>query len=222
MAVPVFWVSSAKAERFTSPNYTIDASAVGNSFGGTQASGSYSLVSSGGESVIGNATGGSYKLGEGYVAQLEQSLQLTLSTTNHAIGTVTPGVSKTFDFSAAVVTDAPGYTLSVSQDSNLTNGANTIPGVSGTIAAPVTWSEGATKGLGFTLVSGNPNQVPAKWNAGASYASFPATDTAFYSRTGLSGGSTDDLNLRLRLDVGSTQPTGVYSNVTTWTGTMTP
>lgn len=68
------------AERYTSPNYTIDASVLGNSFGGTTTSANYQLTSAGGESVVGQGSGGSYKLDAGYVAQLaEQDATFTMS-----------------------------------------------------------------------------------------------------------------------------------------------
>lgn len=215
---------SVNAERFTSPSYTIDASAIGNSIGGQQGSTNYSLVSSGGESVIGNASGGSYKLGLGYVAQLEQSLELTVSPATISIPALVPNTSQSVDVTASIITDAPGYTLSVSQDGNLTrtSGGQTISGVSGSINSPISWSEGMTKGLGFSLVSTNATPLPAKWNAGASFAAFPASDTAFYVRTGLSGGLTDTLNMRVRLDVAESQTEGFYTNIVTWIGAMTP
>lgn len=72
------FVSAVSAARFSSTSYKIDASVVGNSFGGNTGSSSYKLTSSGGESVIGNGASGSYKMGAGYVAQLARSLQLTL------------------------------------------------------------------------------------------------------------------------------------------------
>lgn len=77
----MFVAPTALADRFQSTNYTIDAGVAGNSLGGTQTSANYNLVSSGGESVIGNATAGSYKIGQGYVAQLEKSIQLTVQPT---------------------------------------------------------------------------------------------------------------------------------------------
>ncbi len=67
----------ASADRYSSTSYIIDASVM-NNFGGTSDSSSYNLTSSGGEAVIGNGTGGSYKIGAGYVAQLEKSLSLTI------------------------------------------------------------------------------------------------------------------------------------------------
>ena len=433
LGVLVF-ASPAFADRFTSPSYTIDASSTGHSLSGSQSSTNYKLVSAGGESVIGNASGGSYKLGQGYTASLEQSLQLTVqpdglmayysfddplaetifdsssnnlnlktnnptqiagkignaiqiannnsaqvssvppitngkltveawvkyddwafeansnavarwdgTTTNGnwflgrsggaqfrfmlvvngvnniilgnsgkstgvwyhlvatydgatarlyvngveegsqavaggdlvdtstplsigerannadpywngavdevkvfqrgmtaaevsaeysaqnagipagvALGNVTPGVSQTALFNVVTQTDAPGYGLYANQNQNLTSGGNTIPGVSGSIASPLTWAEGSTKGLGFTLTSTNATAIPGKWSSGNAYAALPGSSTLFYSRTGFTGGNKDILNMRLRLDAATSQPTGTYSNQMIISGTMTP
>ena len=70
-------VHDASADVFSSPSYTIDASA-SSSFGGQTTSTNYKMVSSGGESIIGEGTGGSYKLSQGYVAQLDKSLQIVV------------------------------------------------------------------------------------------------------------------------------------------------
>lgn len=413
---------NASAERFTGGSYTIDASVVGNSFGGDTTGGSYKLTSSGGESVIGQGSGGSYKLGSGYVAQLENSLQLTLqpgslvayyafeensgtfvrdtsfnsnngvantvtwvtgkvgqalnfagtgyaettdtdiagtitisawvnpgstqtatvfgkantqgvlelssnvvnfyittgstlrtststttlsnSTWYHITGTydgtntklyvngqqedsdaatgaistnnslwtlgrntggtnpfsgsideakvfsralsanevdaeydagmagntaglsfaseIIPGISQTSNFDAAMLTDAQnGYNLSVSQNQNLTKGGDSIAAVSGSIASPVSWVEGTTKGLGFTLFGTNATAIDGKWSSGSSYAAFPGSATSYYVRTGKQS-TKDVVNLRLRLDVPTSQVSGVYTNVITTTGTITP
>lgn len=420
---------SASAERFTGGSYTIDASVIGNSFGGDTSGGSYKLTSSGGESIIGQGAGGSYKLGSGYVAQLENSLELAVqpgnlvayygldepsgtftrdgsvngfngttvgtasvagkvgqaydfdggsgtivtvpdnntldqtadftvsawikpgistqgtlarivaktgnyflaydaagtkmqfivycsaqttatSTTNltntanwyHLAGTrvgntmtlyvngvsehqatcsaggvattnpfelgnssgtpqpydglidevklysrglsaneikaeydagtagnesglsfatsIIAGTSQTSNFDVAVLSDAKGYSLSASQNQNLTKGGDSIPGVSGSIASPVSWSEGSTKGLGFTLFGTNATSIDGKWGSGGSYAAFPGSATTFYTRVGQ--GTKDVVNMRLRLDVNSTQTNGLYTNVLTTTGTITP
>ncbi|HRC28292.1 MAG TPA: LamG domain-containing protein [Candidatus Saccharimonas sp.] len=135
---------------------------------------------------------------------------------------ITPGISQTSNYDAVVLTDSiNGYTLAVSQNNNLTKGADTINAVSGTIASPVTWVEGTTKGLGFTLYGTNATAIPGKWSSGAAYAAFPGTSTTFYVRTGQPS-TKDVLNMRLRLDVDASQPTGTYTNVITTTGTMIP
>lgn len=65
------------ADRFSSTSYVIDASVM-NTAGGSSSSSSYKLVGSSGESIIGNGASGSYKMGAGFVSQLENSLQLNV------------------------------------------------------------------------------------------------------------------------------------------------
>ncbi len=135
---------------------------------------------------------------------------------------VTPGQSQTASYDTIIQTSAAGYGLAISQNANLTNGGNSIAAVSGSIGSPVSWSEGSTKGLGFTLYGTNATAIPGVWSGGSSYAALPASATTFYNRTGLNGGAKDTVNLRLRLDVPSSQPNGTYSNQMVITGTMTP
>ncbi len=61
-----------------SPNYKLDPQGL-NAVGGQGGSTNYTMVSSGGEAVVGNGSGGSYKLSAGYISQLEQSIELRLS-----------------------------------------------------------------------------------------------------------------------------------------------
>lgn len=222
VVVALGFSQQAFANRFASPSYTIDASSTGDSLAGPNTSTSYRLVSTGGESIVGNASSGSYKLGQGYTAQLEQSIELNLSPTTIGLGSFTPGTSTSASVTASVISDAPGYNLSASQDHDLQSGSYTIAPVSGTIGSPVTWSEGSTKGLGFTLVSTNATPIPGSWNSGSAYAGFPETETTFYTRSGYSGGTTDTLTMRVKLDVNTSQQAASYSNTVTWVGTSTP
>ena len=96
----------------------------------------------------------------------------------------------------------------------------TIPAVSSSIASPVAWSEGTTKGLGFSLLAA-PG-LDGKWGSGANYAAFPLSPTTFYSRSGYSGGTKDVIALRARLDVLTSQYAGDYQNTVTITGTIIP
>lgn len=152
----------------------------------------------------------------------EYDAQNVGNDTGLSLNTITPGASQIANFDTIVQTDASGYTLFTNQNQNLTSGANTIPAVSGTIATPLTWSEGSTKGLGFSLAGTNATALPVKWGAGTAFAAFPNTSTSFYSRSGYTGGAKDIINMRLRADAISSQPIGAYTNVTTILGTMTP
>ena len=105
----------ATADRYSSSHYIIDAS-TGNSFGGAGSSASYKLVSSGGESIIGDGSGGSYKLGQGYVAQLQQALQMTIQPGNQAAyypldeSTGTSAGDATVQSNTGVLVGAPTWT----------------------------------------------------------------------------------------------------------------
>lgn len=138
------------------------------------------------------------------------------------LGTVTPGISGTTSFDIATLSSGSSYTLAVSQSGNLTQGASTIPGVSGTIASPIAWTEGTTKGLGFSLVSASATAIDAKWIAGTRFAALPGSATTVYNRQGLQTGSKDTVKVRLKLDVNSSQPSGSYSNNLIVTGTAAP
>lgn len=145
------------------------------------------------------------------------------AVSGQSLGTITPGTSNTTLSDVIVQTDAGSYTLAINQDHDLMSGAYTIPAISGSIAVPAAWTEGATKGLGFTLTATNATAIPGTWNSGNSYAPFPGTATTFYTRTGLSVGN-DYLTLRVRADVDSAQASVPvpYTNMITVTGTITP
>lgn len=145
------------------------------------------------------------------------------NTAGVSLGTIMPGTSNTVLADVVTRTDAGGYSLAINQDHDLQNGSYTIPSISGTIGVPAAWSEGATKGLGFTLTATNATAIPAPWSSGANYAAFPGTATTFYTRTGLQS-TPDYLTMRLRADVATTQTslTTPYSNTVTVTGTLVP
>lgn len=155
--------------------------------------------------------------------QAEYSGQSSGTVSGLSLGTITPGTSNMVLSDVITQTDAGGYTLALSQDHNLTSGSDTIPSISGSIGTPAAWSEGTTKGLGFTLTTTNATAIPAGWSSGNNYAAFPGTATTFYTRTGQQS-SSDYLTLRVRADVASTQVSSdtPYTNTITVTGTITP
>lgn len=141
--------------------------------------------------------------------------------TGITLGSVTPGSSNTALQDVIVRTDSGEYGIVLSQDHNLQKGAQTIPAISASIASPAAWSEGSTKGLGFTLISAPGLDV--KWGTGANYAAIPGSPTSFYTRNAHAGSDTIDvINGRLRLDTTASQESGAYSNTVTYTGTTIP
>lgn len=212
---------SAHAASFNSSNFSINGN-LGDSAAGGQSSTSYQLTSAAGESIAGKSSSTSYKLGQGYIATLEQSLELTVSPGTASLGSLTPGTPSSTDLTATIRTDAPGYGIAAAQNAPFQSGADIISGVSGSIASPVTWSNGTTKGLGFSLVSSSATPIDGKWSVGGAFAAFPGSATTIYNRTGYTGGTDDTLTIRIKIDITASQPVGSYSNQAIWTGTTTP
>ncbi len=213
---------SVKAFSASSTNYTINDAAI-NSFGGSASSTNYSLTDSGGEPFIGQGSSTNYRLNAGYVAQLEQSISLSLNALSVTIPTVTPGTSQNATTVVSVQTDAAGYLLAVRTDQLLTRTTDTttISAVSGTIASPAAWVEGTTKGFGFTISAGT--SVESKWgtNPNYNYAAFPFSDTTIHDKPNYQNAA-DATTIQYRLDVNATQPAGTYRANVTYSATIKP
>jgi hypothetical protein len=137
---------------------------------------------------------------------------------------ITPGQSQTYSADAVVRTDAGGYDLYIQAPKPLTHTdtTTTIPNVSGTIASPGAWTEGVTKGIGFSLTAGT--QLEGKWGTGPAYdyAGLPADATVYHSRTGLSGAVPELTTLQYRADTAPSQKQGLYSTTIIYTATIRP
>lgn len=142
------------------------------------------------------------------------------AATGITLGDITPGVSSMVTFDAITTASTTSYGLAVNQDGDLNSGIDTIPAIPGSVASPIAWSEGTTKGLGFTLVSGVG--ISNIWDSGNKYAALPSTATTFYTRTGYTAGAKDVLGMRLRIDVELDQLAGDYINTMIITGTTIP
>ena len=129
------------------------------------------------------------------------------------------GGSSTSAYDAIVRTNA-NYTISVQQDHDLQSGANTIAPVSGSVASPSTWTEGATRGFGFTLTAAP--SLDSKWASGTKYAAFPSSTTSVYSGAGTLNSTPQVVSLQMRLHAPDAQQYGAYTNSVTYTGTTTP
>lgn len=151
----------------------------------------------------------------------EYDAQAAYIPTGISLGSITPGSSSTALQDIIVRTDSGAYGIVLSQDHNLQKGAQTIPAISASIASPAAWSEGITKGLGFTLISAP--SLDSKWGSGANYAAIPGSPTSFYTRSSHASSDTIDvIGSRLRLDTAVSQESGDYSNTVTYTATTIP
>ncbi len=137
---------------------------------------------------------------------------------------ITPGISQTYSADAVVRTDAGGYDLYIQAPTLLTHTdtTTTVPMISASIATPAAWSEGTTKGLGFSLTAFTG--LDAKWgtNPNYSYAGIPNTATVYHSRTGLTGGIPELTTLQFRADTTPSQKQGTYSTTIIYTATVRP
>jgi hypothetical protein len=142
------------------------------------------------------------------------------------IPAISAGISSTALTDVIVRTDAGGYTLAINQDHNLTHTdtVTTIPAVSYSIGSGNTglWTEGTTKGLGFTLVAASG--IESWWGSSPNYkyAAIPGAATTFHSHTGFLSGTPETNTVQFRLDVSPSQKSGTYSNTATFTATEIP
>jgi len=127
---------------------------------------------------------------------------------------ITPGISQTYSADAVVRTDTGGYDLYIQAPTLLTHTdtTTTIPMISASIASPAAWSEGTTKGLGFSLTAFTGTDTKWGTNPNYDYAGIPNTATVYHSRTGLNGGIPELTTLQFRADTTPSQKQGTYSH----------
>ena len=202
--------------RLESPSFQIDTN-IGGNFSGQTSSSSYQMESIGGEAVIGNGAGGSYKLTQQPATTTSPTIEMSLPVGGLTFGALTSGTSQAVNFNLGVQATS-AYSVSIEQNRDLqTAGATaSIPAVGGTTDIPEVWNEGTTVGLGYSVVSAP--LLSSKWGSGNNFAALPNLATVFYD--GESGNHT--LSMRLRLDVDRQQVADTYTNLMTVTGVATP
>ncbi|MDD5397202.1 MAG: hypothetical protein PHW24_04055 [Candidatus Moranbacteria bacterium] len=199
----------------SSANYQINSDTI-NAGGNLSNSANYKTLDSIGETFIGSMASTNFTIGEGLAPMITYSLTMSLDSSTKDLGSVTAGVPITGTTTATVTTDSwGGYDMYISQNDDLKHAdpLTTIAPFSCTIAAPCFWS-GA--GFGFTVNSGT--SVEAKWGTSPSYkyAAIPSTTTLFHTKWGYSSGG-DNTVIGYKLDVPTTQKSGVYTNIITYT-----
>ncbi len=201
----------------TDGTYNITVDNVGFAGGEVSGDGSYQISDTVGEPLVGLGASEDYKVQDGFWYMVNNTLALALDSNTKDLGVVTAGTPNTATTTATVTTDAwGGYDLLISEDHSLVHsvdGITTISDYAGTIAVPTAWSG---VGFGFTVTSGAG--VDAKWGTSPNnnYAGITTTDTVFHDKAGFTSGG-DDTVIEYKIDVPSTQKSGVYANVVTYT-----
>lgn len=200
-----------------STNYKINADVIGVG-GGLGTSSSYKLFDTAGEPVIGIGQSANYDIKAGFAYMVNYSLSFLVDSNTVNLGTVTPGSSATGQSTLTVTTDSwGGYDILISENHALlhTDAVTTLSDYVCTIASPCLWSG---NGFGFTVKSGTG--VDAKWgtNPNYKYAGIPGVDTLFHSKTGYTSGG-DSTVVGYEVAPPSTQRSGTYSNILTYTAT---
>ncbi len=201
----------------TDGTYNISVDNIGFAGGEVSGDGTYQLSDTVGEPLVGLGTSTNYKTQDGFWYMVNNTLALELDSDTKDLGTVTPGTPNTATTTATVTTDAAGgYELLISENNDMTHvtdGTTTIANYAGTIATPTTWSG---TGFGFTVTSGAG--VDAKWGTSPNnnYAGFPISNTVFHDKAGYTSGG-DDTIVEYKVDVPSTQKSGTYNNIVTYT-----
>ncbi|PID52728.1 MAG: hypothetical protein CR972_00430 [Candidatus Moraniibacteriota bacterium] len=201
----------------TDNTYNITIDNVGFAGGEPIDDGTYQLMDTIGEPIVGVGSSANFSTQAGFWFMLNTTLSLVLDSATEDLGTVVPGVPNTGSTIVTVTTDAPGgYDLLISQNHDMLHtgdSSTTIAAYAGTIASPTTWTN---TGLGFTITDGT--SVDAKWgtNPNFNYAGIPGVDTIFHEKVGYTSGG-DDTTIGYQIDVPPSQKTGTYTNTVTYT-----
>lgn len=219
MAFVMIFTIPVVALAATDGTYNITVDNIGFAGGEESNDGSYSMTDTIGEPVVGIGSSVDYQTQSGFWYEVNNTISMTLDSDTQDLGLLTPGSPITGTTVATVTTDAMGgYDLLIHQNHDLTHtvdGTTTISGFSpGTIATPALWGTG--KGLGFSVVSGSG--VDAKWSESSNpkYANIPNTSTRIHDKVGYTSGG-DPTTIEYKIDVDSTQKSGAYNNLVTYT-----
>jgi hypothetical protein len=200
--------------------YNITVDNIGFAGGELSGDGTYGLMDTIGEPVVGVGSSEDYETQAGFWYMVNNTLSLVLDSNTEDLGTVVAGTPNAGSTVATVTTDAwGGYDLLISQNHDMqhtVDAGTTIPSFTGTIATPASWTNGVDVGLGFTVSDGTDIEVKWGTTPNFNYAGIPGTDTVFHEKTGYTSGG-DDTTVAYKIDVDSTQRSGTYENTVTFT-----
>ncbi|MBW4062255.1 LamG domain-containing protein [Candidatus Saccharibacteria bacterium] len=137
--------AAASADLLQSTHFRLNPDTA-DTFGGIGSSAHYGLTDAGGETAVGAGSSSSYKLGQGYVASLPQSIQLSvLPSGTYAYWPMDTGSgSQAYDVSLnndqATLVNAPTWTTGIVGQGILLNGTSQYLYTSNAITAPTSYS----------------------------------------------------------------------------------
>jgi hypothetical protein len=137
--------AAASADLLQSSHFRLDPN-VASSFGGASNSTSYKLTDTGGEAVVGAGSSQSYRLGQGYVRELPQSLQLSvLPSGTYASWPFNTGAGPTaYDVGSnsddATLNGSPGWTTGIIGSAVALNGSSQYVSTSTLVTNPTAFT----------------------------------------------------------------------------------
>lgn len=219
----------ASSDKLNSTNYSMDGAF--GSFGENKSSTNYKLSDTGGVLAAGPGTSTNYIMGQGfqYWNLLGNRLQLTISSTTIAFGTLTAATPVTNSHDLTVTSDAPsGYQVTAQETSrfaNLTYVGVYIPdtvGDASTITETISgaWTSASVYGFGYTLadVVGTDAVFTTGYKQFAD-AQVPESPVTVMSNVGTV--SNKQVTVSYKVNVSGTQQPGSYETKVTYiiTGT---
>ena len=219
----------AGSGKLTSTNFEMDGAF--GSFGDRKTSTNYTLTDTGGVLAAGPGDSTNYDLGAGfqYWNIGSNRLELTISSTTIAFGTLTANTPATDNHNLQVVSDAPGGYQVTAQEvtrlANLNYPGFYIPDVLGdssniTHTSAGAWTSSTTYGFGYTLanVTGTDAAFTANYRHFADLA-FAESPVAVMSNVGTTNNS--EITVTYKVNISPAQEPGSYETKVTYilTGT---
>lgn len=169
--------------------------------------GTYSLRSNGGESGVGNLSGGTYTLRGGFQAMEKSVLSMSFTTSSVGLGILSLVSIASSTVSSTVTTDSvTGYSITLTEDGNLRDGGNTLDDVlDGAVTA-------GSEEYGLRTIGGG-----GEW-AGVDTAIVNGLEIA----TSLGVVNNQETGIQFRAAIGGSSLAGSYAHTITATITVNP
>jgi hypothetical protein len=202
----VFFFPVTLHSAMTGGSFEIYADNVGFVNTDSATGGGFTLYGSGEAYQGSSSTAGAYILRGGFQSEEKGILSLTTSASSLSLGTLSTGSVASATVTTTISTDSEtGYTLAISEDGNLRDGANTIDDVSdGTITAGSEEYGISTNGADGLLSS--DTAISGSVSVASASGTVTSRQTGVIFEAGISAGTTD----------------GSYSHIVTFTATVNP